>query len=511
MRSSATSEPYAASVAVVEPHGLEQIDERERHGKPRDLFALWFAANAETATFAVGILTIALYGTSFRGACVGLIIGNVLGYAVVAALSQLGPRFGRPQMVVSRRAFGRIGNELPAVLAFLSGVGWFAINSVFGAAALGALFHLSYVPSLAIVLAAQIAIAIYGHNMIHAFEKIAAVALTIGFVVIAVETLRRTNGAAGFDVHAPVAAGGEIAGVIFSAALAFSYAIGWAPCAADYSRYLPAASSARAVRSWAFFGGWLPSTALEILGAAAVTALPNAHLADATPSQVIADLFGGPLAVLGLVTVTLGTLSANCLNLYSGAMSALVAWDTRRRASLAIAVAVLFGALTALVLALARAGDPAAASLNTTTIVFAAAAVAALCGLVVRYTLARWQAALAVGIVGGALALVGAHPERTAHLYSNFLLLLSTWAAPWAGALLATRSDGTARPVAHGFAGWLAGIAASLPFWQQAWFTGPIAAANPRLGDVSYFVGFAVAFGVTRTLSHMRRAREAAA
>lgn len=464
---------------------------------------MWFAANAETATFAVGILTIALYGTSFRGAAIGLLIGNVLGYAVVAALSQFGPRFGRPQMVISRRAFGHVGNELPAVLAFLSGVGWFAINSVFGAAALGALFHLDYLPSLAIVLIAQIAIAIYGHNMIHAFERVAAVALTIGFVIIAIETIRRAHFGAGFDVHAPVAAGGEMAGIIFSAALAFSYSIGWAPCAADYSRYLPFASSPRAVRVWAFFGGWLPSTALEILGAAAVTAIPGGHLADATPSQVIGQLFGGGfLAALGLVTVTLGTLSANCLNLYSGAMSALVAWDPARHATIAIGVGVIFGALTALVLTLARTSDPAAAALGTSTIVFAALAVAVLCGLVVRYTLARWQAALAVGVVGGALALVGAHPERTAHLYSNFLLLLSTWAAPWAGALLASRRDDTATPVAVGFTGWLAGILASLPFWQQAWFTGPLAAAYPALGDISYFVGFIAAYAVTTILSY---------
>jgi NCS1 family nucleobase:cation symporter-1 len=485
----------------VEPHGLERIEESERHGRPRDLFALWFAANAETATFAVGILTIALYGTSFRGAAIGLIIGNVLGYAIVAALSQLGPRFGRPQMVVSRRAFGQVGNEVPAVLAFLSGVGWFAINSVFGAAALGALLHLDYLPALAIILIAQIAIAIYGHNMIHAFEKVAGIALTIGFVIIAIVTIGRAHFAAGFDIHAPVAAGGETAGIIFSAALAFSYAIGWAPCAADYSRYLPFASNARAVRGWAFFGGWIPSTALEILGAAAVTAIPGGHLADATPAQVIGQLFGGGiLAAIGLITVTLGTLSANCLNLYSGALSALVAWDAGRRPALAIGIAIVFGALTTLVLTLARASDPAAAHMSTITIAGTSVAVAVLSGLVVRYTLARWQAALAVGIIGGALSLVGANPG-TGHLYSNFLLLLSTWAAPWAGALLASRRDDTARPIAIGFAGWLAGILASLPFWQQAWYTGPIATAYPALGDISYFVGFIVAYAVTAIFS----------
>jgi nucleobase:cation symporter-1, NCS1 family len=496
-----TAERYAATVAAVEPHGLERIEESERHGSPRDLFALWFAANAETATFAVGILTIALYGTSFRGAVIGLVIGNVLGYTIVAALSQLGPRFGRPQMVVSRRAFGAVGNELPAVLAFLSGVGWFAINSVFGAAALGALFHLDYFPALAIILVAQIAIAIYGHNMIHAFEKVAGVALTIGFIVIAIVTIGRAHLGAGFDVHAPVAAGGETAGIIFSAALAFSYAIGWAPCAADYSRYLPFTSKASAVRGWAFFGGWIPSTALEILGAAAVTAIPGGHLADATPAQVIGQLFGGGiLAVIGLVTVTLGTLSANCLNLYSGALSALVAWDPTRRVSLALGVGVIFGALTTLVLTLARSSDPAAKDLSTTTIVFASIVVAVLCALVVRYTLARWQAALAVGIIGGALSLVGANPG-TGHLYSNFLLLLSAWAAPWAGALLASRRDATAHAIAPGFIGWLGGIAISLPFWQQAWYTGPLAAAYPRLGDISYFVGFVVAYALTATIS----------
>jgi purine-cytosine permease-like protein len=62
---------YGANVAVVEPHGLDAIDEGERHGSPRDLFGLWFGANAETANFAVGILAVALYGTSLAGAAAG--------------------------------------------------------------------------------------------------------------------------------------------------------------------------------------------------------------------------------------------------------------------------------------------------------------------------------------------------------------------------------------------------------------------------------------------------------
>src|SRR5580700_9952880 len=103
-RTSAAARVYGTSVAVVEPHGLDTIDAAERHGSPRDLFGLWFGANAETANFAVGILAVALYGTSLAGAVTGLAIGSVLGYSVVSLVSLAGPRLGLPQMMISRRA-----------------------------------------------------------------------------------------------------------------------------------------------------------------------------------------------------------------------------------------------------------------------------------------------------------------------------------------------------------------------------------------------------------------------
>jgi hypothetical protein len=49
-------------------------------------------------------------------------------------------------------------------------------------------------------------------------------------------------------------------------------------------------------------------------------------------------------------------------------------------------------------------------------------------------------------------------------------------------------------------AAWLAGIVVSLPFWQQAWYTGPLAATHPQLGDVSYFLSFAVAYALAGVL-----------
>ena len=487
---------YGSHVAAVEPHALDAIDDTERHGRPRDLFPLWFGANAETATFAVGILAVALYGTSLAGALAGLFAGNVLGYAVVGLASRAGPRFGLPQMLVSRRAFGVDGNALPAVFAFLAGVGWFAVESVFGAQALGALFGLAYPLALGALLLAQVAIAVYGHNAIHAFERIASIALVTGFAVVATAVFAHGPLVNAFDPRAPLAAGGELAGVAFSATLAFAYAVGWAPCASDYARYLPAASNARAVAGWAFAGGIIPSMLLEALGASAAIAIHAPGFASATPAETIRLVAqGNPwVATIGLATVLVGTLSANALNLYSGALSALIAYDARRRLGFALLVGVAFAALTAVVLRNAEHLDPTV-RLGASLPAYALA-VGALAFVVVRWTLRRWQAAIAVGILGGVLALAGADPVATARLVTSFLGMLTMWAAPWAGVVLASRLSANAGIDRAAVFAWLAGIAASLPFWQQTWFVGPIAAAHPQLGDVSFFVAFAVSYGV---------------
>lgn len=502
-------EVYGAHVVAVEPHGLDPIDARERHGRPRDLFFLWFGANAETATFAVGILTVALYGTSLRGAIIGVVLGNLAAYTIVGLLSRAGPRYGVPQMIASRLAFGRDGNLVPAVLAFLAGVGWFAVSSLFGAQALAALAHLSYQVALLLVLAVQIVIAVYGHNAIHLFERVASVALVMGFVVVATATVATARFDAPFDPNAPFANGGELGGIIFSAALAFAYAVGWGPSASDYSRYLPEGSLPQAVTWWAALGGFLPSTILEVLGAAAVTATHTIGLASATPAQTISLLAHGSLLVttVGLGTVLLGTVAANTMNLYSGALAGLVAWDSRRRLGQALLAAAIIAALTIAVLTAARVNDPTMHA-GPGWIAAAALAAAALTFAVVRWTLARWQGAIAVGVLGGALAMASADPSATAHLYGNFLGLLSVWAAPWAGVLIAAWRRPTARAVDLGaLLAWLAGMAASLPFWQQAWYVGPIAAAHPQLGDVSYFIGFAVAFAVREASARASQSR----
>jgi NCS1 family nucleobase:cation symporter-1 len=459
---------------------------------------LWFSANAEIATWMVGIFAVALYGTSLPGAALGLVIGNIIGFALLGVLATFGPRYGVPQMVASRLAFGRYANALPAALSFLAGVGWFAINTVFGAYALQTITRLPYGFALVLMLIAQILLAVYGYNLIHWFERVSAILLAAGFTLLGVVTFWRTNWHAPFNTHAPAAAGGEIGGIILATALGFSYATGWVPCASDYSRYLPSKTDPWRIWRYAFLGCVVPCIALEIMGAATVTAVCGVNLAAASPTQAIASLLGsGAVATLVLLTVVLGTLTANCMNLYSGAMAALVVKFPTRSWRAPIATAAIFGALTAALFA--HAGMPAA------VVVAFAAGVALVVLFVARYRLRRWRAALVVGALGALLASGGGHPAQTAQLYTNFLLLLSYWASPWAAVVFVDwlqrrgadpqgdEAFERGPRVRVGTYAWIGGLAASLPFWNQQWYTGPFAAAFPQLGDLSYYVGFCAA------------------
>ncbi|MDP9017451.1 MAG: cytosine permease [Candidatus Eremiobacteraeota bacterium] len=489
---------YKDRVLEIEPLGTEFVPPQDRHGSPRSLFGLWFSANAEIATWMVGLFTVALYGTSLRGAIAGIILGNVLGFGLLGILSTFGPRYGVPQMVASRLAFGWSGNAVPAALSFLAGVGWFAINTVFGAYALQSVTGLNYFLSLLLMIVLQVVLAVYGYNMIHAFERIAAILLAAGFIILGIFTWSKTNFSAGFNPHAPFAAGGETGGIILATALGFSYATGWIPCASDYSRYLPSATSARSIWWYSFLGCAIPCIALQIMGAATVTAVGSVDLSNASPTQAINTLLGsGIVAKIVLLTVVLGTLTSNCMNLYSGAMAALVVKFPKATLREPLAVGAIFAGLTALLASAAHAslGILAASSLI----------VGAMVGIVARFQLKRWRAAIIVGIIGAVLASGGGHPEQTAKLYTNGLLLLSYWASPWAAVVFVDWISRRSQPYAAGDAfaqtpaikrgtiAWIGGLLASLPFWDQAWFTGPFAANFPQFGDLSYFVGFVVA------------------
>jgi len=422
-------------VLRIEAHGIEPVPAGERHGRSSSLFTLWFAANLGIPPWFLGVLLYTL-GLGLGWSLATVVIGNVIGAVLVGVASAMGPQSGLPQLALSRGGFGSLGVYLPAALNWLSCLGWFAVNSLLGGELLGSLLHLPEAAGIVLIGVVQVAIAAIGHDMVHAVERWVSLLLLLTFAFF---TWRTIALGAGAPPH------GGFAWVPFALGIAMiaSYVFSWSPYASDYSRYLPQGTSRFAVFGWAFLGSFVSCVWVEVLG---VLMAARLRLYDAVP--LLREASGG-FAVFVFAAGILGTLTADLLNIYTGATSLLA--------------------------------------------------------LGIR--LPRSLAAVLVGVFGTALALLGM--QGFSANYESFLLLLSYWIAPWLGVLFAHEID-TAQPraVESGLWAFLIALACSVPFMSQSLFTGPVAHAMGG-ADIAYYVGGLLS--ATLYLLFRRAARGAAA
>ena len=306
---------YGSKVAAVEPGGAEFIPLHDRHGKPHQQFWTWVSPNMEFATIFVGIIGVWFFGQSFWMATLAIVLGTALGSLSMGLLAARGPLYGVPQMVLSRIGFGYLGNILPAGLnAVVAGIGWFAVNSVSGAFALNALLGWNAKICLLIIVLLQVAVAFFGHNLVHAFERLAFPFLVVVFAITSVVILSKA--------HPGAHATGFPGGFLITLGAAFGYAAGWNPYASDYTRYLPPGTNRKATGLWAGLGVFISCVALETVGAAAAT-ITSAGKFAANPTAGFTSHLPTGLADVTLLAIALGAVCANALNVYSGSMSFL--------------------------------------------------------------------------------------------------------------------------------------------------------------------------------------------
>lgn len=306
---------YQDRIFQVEPIGIEKVQKAEKHGNPFQLFTLWLGANLTIADFALGFLPVHL-GLSWSSLLPSIVFGNVIGAIMVALTAAMGPRFGFPQLIIGRLSFGKVGGYLPAFLNWISTIGWFTVNNILGTFGLRILFpQLSFVVGSILLIAVQGILAVYGHNLIHAFERVMSIILGVLFF-IATFMIAGSHGMVIQHYH-----GGTphpIANSIIVLSAVFSYLASWAPYASDYSRYLPEETSKGKVIGWAFLGSMISSTWLEILGAM-VAIVAGTHGENAISSLAYVM---GSWSIPMVIAVILGGIASNSLNLYSNALSA---------------------------------------------------------------------------------------------------------------------------------------------------------------------------------------------
>ena len=439
---------YGEKVMAVEPGGVEAIPAKDRHGKGTSLFAVWASPNLEFATIYVGALGV-LFGLSFTQAVIGIVIGNALGAYAQYVLTQDGPKYGVPQLVVSRAAFGKLGNIFPSVTNWIaSGIGWFAVNSVSGALALASLTHMSKVLSLLIVVIVQMTVAFIGHNLVQKVEKYLMPYLVVVFGISGIIVLTKSHLGGASHWYFPGA------WLVFLGAV-YGYAAGWNPFASDYARYLPATEDPKVAGRSAALGLFTSAAILEIFGAAAVTAIigdPKWFTGD-NPVADYTSLVPSWLGKLVLLGIVLGSICANALNVYSGSMSLLASGVLKVKG---------IGKIRAI----------------TTVIVG-----------ILGFFLANW----AMG-----------NPKNN---LEHFLLVMAYWIGPWLGVITADKilrkgasverflfasRENPAGPIAFL-------VATGLSIWlfsNQSYYVGYFPKHNGNLGDITFLVGFALAFAL---------------
>jgi nucleobase:cation symporter-1, NCS1 family len=440
----------SASATAIEINDVQPIPAAERHGKAWHLFTVWSSPNLEFATVFVGALAIG-FGLNVWQGILAVLVGNALAGITHGILSTWGPEAGLPQMVLSRNAFGKLGNLVPAGLSTLvAGIGWFAVNTISGTFALQALLPgLGVYGALLIIIVLQVGVAFVGHNLIQKWERYASYFLAIVWIIVIVSVFT-VNGA--FDVAPGGSADFPWAGFTLTAGAAYGYTAGWTAFASDYTRYLPANTSKQALGWFAGLGNFLSTTLIMSVGVAAFNVLagnPGDFWGIANPTEAFTKTFQPFFGSVVLLAIVIGSVSANILNVYSGAMSFL-----------AMGFKLGFKTRRAIMVALA-------------------------------------------GLVGGLISYIGVVNGDVAHQLDGFLLVVSYWVSPWIAVVLTERilskgKNAGERALApkNSWAGVAAFvIATAVSIWgfaNQVQYTGPLAKAW-GVGDITAVVGFVLA------------------
>ena len=256
-------------------------------------------------------------------------------------------------------------------------------------------------PWVLVIAAASVAVAVYGHRTIKVFETFGAVA----FAAISVLLFALLAGQMHWSAGATAAGNDYLGAFVLGVMSCFALVASWYPFASDYSRYLPASSSVRAVTWWPIVGVTLPMVLLGLFGLLLPTIDPKLA-GDSGVLAVITQHAPAAVAVPFFAFVILGEIWANYLDVYTAGL-----------------VAQTLG-----------------------------------------IRLLRWQTALAAGILGAAIATVAVVVWDFHLFYQDFLILTYLWAPAWAAVVLLSFfvfGQGKVRPAVLA---WVIGTAASLVF-----------------------------------------------
>jgi len=441
--------------------GIERIPEEMRTNQnPRDLFTVFFSANCNTATLALGFLGPTLFGLGWWDSFCCLLFFNLFGAIFPALLARFGPKLGLRTMIIPRYCFGWWPAKILAILNCINQIGWAMVNAISGASVLYDVGDGDLPLAVAVLIVGVLAIVmgLLGYKVLHIYDRYSWIVMLICFIIVA------GFGARNY-VNVPMGSGSlEASNVLSFSTAIIGFEIAWLPVAADYGVYMRETTKDRKSFWWAY-GGFLTSQLfIELLGAAVGTLSlsTNTYFTDAYDARGIGGLIGASFGVYGKGARGFGKLIEVLLGL------SCVAVITTNIYSLGLSVQMVSQKL-----------------------------------LVVPRLV--WS------LIGSVIFLAAAMAGRD-HLeeaMENFLLICAYWIVPFSTIVLVEHfiwrrgykydltawNDRTKLPygVAASVA-WVVGTVLSLLTMSQAWWVGPIAGgigSSPYGTDISWILGFA--------------------
>jgi purine-cytosine permease-like protein len=287
-----------------------------------------------------------------------------------------------------------------------------------------------------------ILVAVFGHRTITVVQTVQAPMFIALCGVVAIVLWPRFN----LGLTSVLDTWPHVALGLFGFTATFALIISWATYAADYSRYLPRASSGTAVSVWAGAGSVVTLVICGVLGALVETIDPTQQ----NPAMLIVPNLPSALAWIFVAFIVIAEMSSNYLNIYT----------------------------------------------------------AALAGLAIGIPVRRWWAAAAVGVIGGAFAFWVVFHGSFLSTYLNFLTVTYVWFPAWCVIVLVdfwrhrgklSIEDATRRPASWresvklpALTAFAIGTAATLLFYSnQPFYQGWLAKLffHDQPADISSFAG----------------------
>ncbi|OBC04956.1 MULTISPECIES: purine-cytosine permease family protein [unclassified Gordonia (in: high G+C Gram-positive bacteria)] len=358
------------SLISVEQRGIEHIPESERHGRPWQVGVMWSGLVLNVLSVVYGSILVAL-GLNVWQALLAIVLGN-LTWIVTGVVSLAGPAAGTTTFGVSRIVFGRRGVRPVAFFNWIMMLGYEVLDLVVMVLAASALLKMGGVQvsnpiQVALVVGLSVLQAILpllGHSAVTTVLRVLVLPFAAIFLIMAWLIADKVSTGVGAPGSLAVFLGGV-------ALVASSSGLGWASSAADYSRYLPAATKRRRIVGAVTAGGAIPQMFLMALGVAIGIAMPDAT----DPVSGLSTVFPTWLVVIYLLLVIVQMVALNAVDLYSSGVT-LQAMGIR---------------------------------------------------------LKRWQAVMLDGVICGVIGGIVVFSGDFYTFVNNFLLFMIIWFAPWAG------------------------------------------------------------------------------